>query len=113
MLSVSERAAAVMASLLMTHSCSAENVAASLGMSERTLQRRLQSEGSSFRQVLERLRASLAVNYMREPQFRLTDVAEMLGYAELSVFSRGFKRWYGITPQAWRRLPRGERPAAT
>jgi AraC-like DNA-binding protein len=77
-------------------------VALTLGLNERTLQRKLKDEGTSFRDLQEQVRSSLAVNYMREPQFRLTDIAEMLGYSDLSVFSRSFKRWFGISPQKWR-----------
>jgi AraC-like DNA-binding protein len=93
---------AVVNSLLTTKKCTANVVATSMGMSERTLKRKLSLEGISFRELLEQVRSSLAINYMREPQFRLTDIAEMLGYSELSVFSRSFKRWFGISPQQWK-----------
>ena len=97
-----EHVRAVMNSLLTTRMCTAEAVAATMGLSERTLQRKLSLEGTSFRELLEEVRSSLAINYMREPQFSLTDIAEMLGYSDLSVFSRSFKRWFGISPQQWR-----------
>lgn len=97
-----EHVRAVMNSLLTTRMCTAEAVAATMGLGERTLQRKLSLEGTSFRELLEQVRSSLAINYMREPQFRLTDIAEMLGYSDLSVFSRSFKRWFGISPQRWR-----------
>jgi AraC-like DNA-binding protein len=92
----------VLNSMLATRKCTAGAVALTLGLNERTLQRKLKDEGTSFRDLQEQVRSSLAVNYMREPQFRLTDIAEMLGYADLSVFSRSFKRWFGISPQKWR-----------
>jgi AraC-like DNA-binding protein len=92
----------VLNSMLATRKCTAGAVALTLGLKERTLQRKLKDEGTSFRDLQEQVRSSLAVNYMREPQFRLTDIAEMLGYADLSVFSRSFKRWFGISPQKWR-----------
>ncbi len=97
-----EHVRAVMNSLLTTRMCTAETVAATMGLGERTLQRKLSLEGTSFRELLEQLRSTLAINYMREPQFRLTDISEMLGYSNLSVFSRSFKRWFGISPQQWR-----------
>ncbi len=93
---------ALISSLLASRRGSAATVAAALGMSERSLQRKLGREGTSFREIQERVRQSLAINYLREPQFRLTDVAEMLGYADLSVFSRSFKRWFGMSPKQWR-----------
>ena len=97
-----EQVRVVLNSMLATRKCTAEAVALTLGLSERTLQRRLRAEGTSFRELQEQVRSSLAINYMREPQFRLTDIAEMLGYADLSVFSRSFKRWFGISPQQWK-----------
>ncbi len=97
-----EHVRAVMNSLLTTRKCTAEAVAATMGLGERTLQRKLSLEGTSFRELLEQVRSTLAINYMREPQFRLTDIAELLGYSDLTVFSRSFKRWFGISPQQWR-----------
>jgi AraC-like DNA-binding protein len=96
---------AMVHSLLMTGRCSQAVVASSLGLSERTLQRRLQEEGTGFRELLDEVRSGLAVNYMREPRFRLTDVAQMLGYSELSAFTRSFRRWVGVSPRQWRTLP--------
>lgn len=101
---------AMVNSLLLTGQCSQLVVAASLGLSERTLQRRLRQEGTSFRELLDEVRSALAVNYMREPRFRLTDIAQLLGYSELSVFSRSFKRWFGVSPRQWQALQR--RPGA-
>jgi len=92
----------VVNSLLTTGKCTAGVVSTTMGLSERTLQRKLGSEGTCFRELLEQVRSSLAINYMREPQFRLTDIAEMLGYSELSAFSRSFRRWYGMSPLQWK-----------
>ena len=93
---------ALISSLLASGRGSAATIAAALGMSERSLQRKLGQQGTSFREIQERVRQSLAINYLREMQFRLTDIAEMLGYADLSVFSRSFKRWFGMSPKQWR-----------
>ncbi len=93
---------ALIASLLASGRGDVAMIAAALGMSERSLQRKLGRQGTSFRELQERVRQSLAINYLREMQFRLTDVAEMLGYADLSVFSRSFKRWFGMSPKQWR-----------
>jgi AraC-like DNA-binding protein len=93
---------AVLSSLLTSGRGTAATVAAILGLSERSLQRKLGEEGTCFRELQEQVRQSIAINYLREPQFRLTDIAEMLGYADLSVFSRSFKRWFGISPRQWR-----------
>jgi len=92
----------IIASLLTTRRCTSSTVAAAMGFTERTLQRRLRAEGTRFQEQLDHVRSALAVNYLREPQFRLADVSELLGYAEQSVFSRSFRRWFGVTPRAWR-----------
>ncbi len=92
----------VIVSLLPTHDCTSATVARCMGYSQRSLQRRLQAEGSSFQQQLDRVRSELAVNYLQEPLFSITDIGEMLGFAEPGVFTRSFKRWFGITPSRWR-----------
>jgi AraC-like DNA-binding protein len=94
---------ALISSLLVSGRGNAATIAAALGMSERSLQRKLGKQDTSFRELQEQVRQSLAINYLREMQFRLTDVAEMLGYAELSVFSRSFRRWFGMSPKQWRK----------
>jgi AraC-like DNA-binding protein len=48
------------------------------------------------------VRSELAISYLQEPQFNLTDIAGLLGFSELSVFSRRFKSWFGVTPSQWR-----------
>ncbi len=92
----------VIVSLLPTHDCTSATVARCMGYSQRSLQRRLQAEGSSFQRQLDRVRSELAVNYLQEPLFSVTDIGEMLGFAEPGVFTRSFKRWFGITPSRWR-----------
>ena len=92
----------VINSLLPTKSCTAKTVAECMGYSPRTLQRKLRGEQTGFQSQLDRVRRELAVSYLQEPQFSLTDIAELLGFAELSVFTRSFKRWFGVTPSQWR-----------
>ena len=97
-----EQVRRVINSLLSTQACTAKTVADCLGISSRTLQRKLQSEKTSFQQQLDKIRTELAISYLQEPQFRLTDISELLGFSELSVFSRAFKGWFGVTPSQWR-----------
>jgi AraC-like DNA-binding protein len=97
-----EQVRRVINSLLSTQACTATTVADCLGISLRTLQRKLQGENTSFQQQLDKIRTELAVSYLQEPQFRLTDISELLGFSELSVFSRAFKGWFGVTPSQWR-----------
>lgn len=78
-------------------------LAAQLKMSERTLQRRLADEGTSFAQVLEQLRRELARRYLSDPRLSVGEIAWLLGYSELRAFDRAFSRWAGKTPLAWRK----------
>jgi AraC-like DNA-binding protein len=73
-------------------------VAQALATSERSLQRRLQSEGVSFRDVVDEARHKMAVVYLGDPTLSLTDVACLLGYSEAAAFTRAFKRWTGRPP---------------
>lgn len=73
-------------------------VAAQLHLSERTLKRRLQSEGTSFRLLLEAQRRQSAAELMRNHRLNLTQIADVLGFADLSSFSQAYKRWYGVAP---------------
>ena len=67
-------------------------------MTERTLLRRLRDEGTTFREVLDKLREELAYEYMRRPGATLEEVSSMLGFSDASTFSRAFKRWTGNRP---------------
>jgi len=79
-----------------------EDVARALGMSPRTLSRRLADEGVSFFKVLEGLRQSLAESYLRDSKLVLAEIAFLLGYSGLNSFSDAFKRWTGKSPGRYR-----------
>ncbi len=81
---------------------SLDSVSAALGMSGRTLQRKLHESGTTFAQAVETLRRDLAENYLHNPVYTSAEVAFLLGYAEASSFHRAFKRWTGTTPEAFR-----------
>ena len=83
-------------------------VARELGLSERTLHRRLQDEGSSFRAVKEGLRRHLALAQLEQTRKPIADIAADLGYSEPSAFFRAFHAWTGQAPSAHRR--RATRP---
>mgnify|MGYP003649952806 FL=1 len=78
-------------------------MAAWLGLSERTLHRRLAGEGYPFRQLDERVRRSLAERLLDDSSLGLDSIAQQLGYAEAASFSRAFKRWTSVSPDQWRR----------
>ena len=73
-------------------------VARALATSDRSLQRRLQEEGTSFREVVDEARRELAVGYLGDRRMAVSEVAYLLGYAEAGAFTRAFKRWTGKTP---------------
>lgn len=78
------------------------SVAETLGLSRRSLHRRLQREGTSFRPLLEEVRRKLAKEYLADPEYSVTDISFLLGFAETSAFSRAFRRWFGCAPSHYR-----------
>jgi AraC-like DNA-binding protein len=80
----------------------ADDVARSLGMSKRTLARRLSDEGLNFTEVLQQLRRDLAVRYLDDPKLHISKIAWLLGFNEVSAFTHTFKRWTGKTPRQMR-----------
>lgn len=77
-------------------------VAEELGLSERTLARRLTTEGTSFGQLLDDLRHDMARAYLEDLSMPLSQVAYLLGYADQSAFSNAFRRWTGRSPGRFR-----------
>ena len=77
--------------------------AQALGLSERTLARRLHSLHTTYADLLDAARRDLALQQLGEPDRSLRDIAHGLGFAELSPFYRAFQRWTGTTPAQWRR----------
>ncbi len=79
-----------------------EVVARALGMSQRTLARRLASEGLTFTMVLDAMRTDLATHYLRDETLSVSQVAWLLGFQEVGAFTYAFKRWNGQTPTQYR-----------
>ena len=79
-----------------------EQVAAALSMSDRTLQRRLQTEQTSFQQLLDETRRELAQQYLRKPNNSLKHVAALLGFEDQSNLHRACRRWFGESPGQYR-----------
>lgn len=77
-------------------------VARQLGMSSRTLSRKLRDEGVTFAEILDRLRSALAKRYLGDRELPVTQIAWLLGYQEVSSFTHAFKRWTGMTPREFR-----------
>jgi AraC-like DNA-binding protein len=98
-----ERVDNVVRAMLPYTRCSLADVGRALGMAPRTLQEHLQAQGSSFQRIRDAARADLAAKYLRHSRMSLTQIAEVLGYSELSAFSRSFKRWHGVSARSLRR----------
>ena len=81
---------------------SEEELARALGMSRRTLQRKLGDLGLTYKGVLEKTRHDLALRYLDDPTKSVTDITFLLGFSEQSAFTRAFKRWNGNAPTAYR-----------
>ncbi len=80
-----------------------ELLADKLHMSSRTLQRKLEKEGTSFGHLLDEVRQQAALSYLRNRQVAISEAAYLLGFSEPSTFYRAFKRWTGSTPADYRR----------
>jgi AraC-like DNA-binding protein len=87
---------------LGTQHCHIKHIAAELGLHPRTLHRRLQAEGKSFQHVKDEVRRDVALDYLRHTDLDLTQIAERLGYAEHSVFTRRCVHWFSIAPSHMR-----------
>lgn len=78
-------------------------IANDLGMSTRTLSRRLSQEGKNFNKILDELRAELAARYIKVDGLPISEIAWLLGYREASAIVVAFRRWTGLSPTEVRR----------
>jgi AraC-like DNA-binding protein len=78
-------------------------IARPLGMSPRSLQRRLSEEGLVFRDLISRARKTLAEQLLRQGEFGLAEIAFLTGFSDQSAFTRAFRRWNGLTPARFRK----------
>jgi len=98
-----DRARGVLLTLLPDGDASAERLSAALDMSTRTLHRRLAAQGISFRELLDDVRARMAKSELARGATTVTDLAFLLGYANVTAFTRAFQRWTGKSPSEFRR----------
>lgn len=82
---------------------SADHIAARLHMSRRTLTRRLEQMGTTFKALLDEVRRDLAMRWLVTEDVRIAELAHRLGFSEPAAFHRAFKRWSGKTPAQYRR----------
>jgi len=91
-----------LAELLAAGEANADAACRALKLSRRTLQRRLRAEKTSFQEVLNEVRAVLAVNYLSDDRLKALEVAMLLGYSSISSFTTAFKSWYDMPPIEYR-----------
>jgi len=84
------------------------DVARAMFISKRTLARRLEAEGSSYRGIREQVLAQLAASHLRESGLSVEAVSALLGYNDAAAFRKAFRRWYGQAPSDFRSLSRGQ-----
>ncbi|MEM7344178.1 MAG: helix-turn-helix transcriptional regulator [Chloroflexota bacterium] len=92
---------AILPKALQRGEFSAEDIAAELGLSKRTLQRRLSMENITFKELLDLYRQEQARLLLQNGARDMGRVAYALGYSEQSSFNRAFRRWAGQSPSAW------------
>lgn len=106
--SVTERVKALVEKQLATGDFSLEGTARTLHMSPRTLGRRLADEGTTFKEIVDDIRKSVALHYVAARDIGLSEVALLAGFTETPSFYRAFRRWTGTTPSQYRRKHRGD-----
>ena len=92
----------IIGQILPSGECRVDRVAATLDLHSRVLQKRLQKLGTSYVKLLAETRREIAEQHLRHKSMAITDLALNLGYAEVSIFSRNFKQWTGLSPGKWR-----------
>lgn len=100
---VTQRVREALMQLLPSGGVSQESVASLLHRSTSTLQRQLQSEGTTYREVSEEARRTLAERYLREGQHSHAQIAFLTGFSDQSNFARAFRRWTGMSPGAFQK----------
>lgn len=100
---LSARVESIIRALLPFAPCTVGDVSGALGMAERTLQEHLQARNSSFKIIKDKVRADLAMKYVAHSELSLTEITDILGYSDLSTFSRSFRRWHGTSARDIRR----------
>ncbi|WP_295470903.1 AraC family transcriptional regulator [uncultured Pseudomonas sp.] len=103
---MAERVRAVLLELLPSNTATIEQAALRLGLSKRTLQRRLEEEGESFRALVNTTRASLARHYLGSTRLSGGEIAFLLGFEDPNSFYRAFQDWTGETPDTARQAMR-------
>ena len=94
---------ALLSTLVHHDACTIDTIGEALAISPRTLQRRLTAAGTSFRALIDEVRADLAWRHVKRSELSLGRIAELLGYRSPAAFSRAFRRWHRMSARAARR----------
>lgn len=97
-----EQVRSVLRAALLTDRSDADHIASLFSIHRRTLNRRLNEDGISFKDLVEELRYEIARQSLLNTDLQVGDVAALLGYADASAFTRAFRRWSGSGPAEWR-----------
>lgn len=103
---LSEQVRRLVHELLASHHASTDQVASRLGMNRRALHRQLVQEGTTFSSIFDEVRIDLAGRYIEDRGLPLSEVAHLLGFSELSGFSRWFRTEFERSPKSWRQAER-------
>jgi AraC-like DNA-binding protein len=90
--------------MIGTRACTLGNTAQHLGKHPKALQRSLQSNGTSFKQLLAEERKDISQHYLRDSDLPLHQISAILGYSSPSAFSRAFTQQHGVSPIIWRTM---------
>ena len=102
--------------MVLSGTSSAESVALLFGIHERTLRKRLATEGTSLQQLVSQTRFELAKQLLENTQLPISEIASALHFADAAVFSRAFRSWSKTNPREWRSrrdrqaVPRADAP---
>ena len=96
--SLPDKVAVIIAQRLSSGDVSLSDVARRVHMSERTLRRRLKGSGTTFGQLVSRVRLNLADDWLKRTDFNVKHISYLLGYSDTAVFTRAYKRWTGRSP---------------
>ncbi len=100
--SFGERVKQIVTPLLQQKEVKLEEVAGQLGLTPWSLQRRLEKENRSFKEVVDNTRKSIAARYLSATDLSIGEISFMLGFSSAAAFHRAFKRWFGVNPKPYR-----------
>jgi AraC-like DNA-binding protein len=101
-LAVIDRMKTVVRQAVLDRSSNVKTVSRQLGLGSRTLQRKLRVEGTTYQRLLGRIREDLAKEYLQDGHRSMSEIADLLGFAQPSEFHRAFRQWTGTTPGQYR-----------